>query len=57
MTKKTETQNKLAVKQALADKYRRLAAKTTSIPAKAKLLRRSECYKRQAGVVGKSLAA
>lgn len=56
MTKKSEIENKLAVKQALADKYRRMAGRTHSVPAKAKFLRRSECYQRQAGVIGKALA-
>lgn len=57
MTKKTELENKVAIKQALSDKYRRLAAKTTSVPAKAKFLRRSECYKRQVGVLGGQIAS
>lgn len=56
MTKKTETENKVAIKLALAAKYRRLATLTHSDPAKAKFLRRSECYQRQAGVLGKGLA-
>jgi len=57
MTKKTEIENKVAVKLALAAKYRHLATLTHSVPAKAKFLRRSECYQRQAGVIGKALAA
>ena len=57
MTKKSDIEHKVAVKQALAAKYRHLANLTHSVPAKAKFLRRSECYKRQAGVIGKHLAA
>lgn len=56
MTKKTEIENKVAVKMALAAKYRHLATLTHSVPAKAKFLRRSECFQRQAGVIGKALA-
>lgn len=56
MTKKSEIENKVAVKMALADKYRRMAVRTHSVPAKAKFLRRSECFQRQAGVIGKALA-
>ncbi len=56
MTKKSEIENKVAVKLALADKYRRMAVRTHSVPAKAKFLRRSECFQRQAGVIGKALA-
>ncbi|MEW4455622.1 hypothetical protein AB1L30_23340 [Bremerella sp. JC817] len=55
MTTKTEIENKLAVKQALCAKYRHLADLTKSQPAKAKFMRRSECYKRQALVIGKAL--
>ena len=57
MTKKSEIENKVTVKQALADKYRHLASLTHSVPAKAKFLRRSECYSRQASEIGKHLPA
>lgn len=57
MTKKSEIENKVAVKQALSAKYRRMAGLTHSVPAKAKLLRRSECYQRQASEIGKHVVA
>lgn len=55
MTKKSEIENKVAVKKSLAAKYRNLAGITTSVPAKAKFLRRSECYVRQAESIANKL--
>ncbi len=56
MTKKTEVENKVAVKQTLALKYRQKAERTPSVPAKARLIRRSERYTRQANAIKKTLA-
>lgn len=55
MTKKIEVENKVAVKQALALKYRQKAERASSVPAKARLLRRSERYIRQANALRKTL--
>jgi hypothetical protein len=49
VTKKTESENIVKVKTALADKYERLARDRKSKPAKARLQRHAERFRAQAG--------
>jgi hypothetical protein len=53
MTKKSELNNIVEVKTALADKYERLARARQSKPGKARLLRRAERFRAQAAKAGK----
>jgi len=55
MTKKSELENKLETKTALATKYRRKAERTKSVNTKAKWLRRAEGYRRQAQVLANKM--
>ncbi|MCI0331644.1 MAG: hypothetical protein L0228_00285 [Planctomycetes bacterium] len=48
MTKKSQTENIVEVKTALADKYERLSRKRRSKPAKIRLLRHAERFRSQA---------
>ena len=48
MTLKSQQENIVKVKTALADKYLRLAGKRCSKPAKATLLRHAERFRQQA---------
>jgi hypothetical protein len=48
MTKQTETAKKAAVKQALADKYAKMAAASKSRPRQVKLLNKSDRFRMQA---------
>jgi hypothetical protein len=54
MTKKSQTQHIVEVKTALADKYERLARARSSKPAKARLLRHSQRFRKQAANATKS---
>lgn len=53
MTRKSQLQNIVDVKTALADKYEQLARTRRSKPAKARLLRRAERFRSQAANAGK----
>jgi hypothetical protein len=48
MTKKSQTENIIEVKTALADKYVRLAQERRSKPARERLLRHAERFRSQA---------
>jgi hypothetical protein len=48
VTQKSQSENIVQVKTALADKYLRLAGKRRSKPAKATLLRHAERFRQQA---------
>ncbi len=48
MSKKSQVENIVRVKTALADKYERLARDRSSKPAKARLIRHAERFRSQA---------
>ena len=54
MSRATEIKNLIAVKNALADKCERLARDRSSKPAKARLLRHSLTYRREAERIAKA---
>ncbi len=53
MTKKSQSENLVKVKTALADKYERLARRRRSKPARERLLRHAERFRSQAANVSK----
>lgn len=55
MTRKSEMENLVRVKTALADKYQRLAATRNSKPRRENLLRTAKRYRDQAANVAKGI--
>ena len=53
MSKKSQSENIVKVKTALAEKHLRLANTRKSKPAKARLLRHAERFRQQAAVAGR----
>lgn len=53
MTRESEKKNLVEVKQALAEKYARLAQQTKSTPLRRTLANRAERYRRQAEEVAR----
>jgi len=55
MTRRTEIENLLNVKTALAEKYERLARQRSSKPLKKRLFRQAEAYRQQAADLSEKL--
>lgn len=56
MTKKSQVENIVKVKTALADKYEQLARIRSSKPAKARMMRHSERFRAQANNASKGMS-